>query len=456
MPDVTLLFYRGLLNTHLSFFGPLFSCVSIMLAASVANSANFNVVAGNDLSYISNATQADNDQSSDLENSFYVQVSGRESSSDFLAEFNYQVANETHSTSIFRDQSVIQGGFNGRLELIPRRVSWVFNHGRSEILSDSNGVDNPSNRVERQTFETGPTLSLRLSELDFVNLSYRRSRVGFENSSVEAGGEDSDRDLFQVSFSHMLSPLSRVSLSGSNTETEFDGSALQYHSNNVNVGYLRSVLGGRFTFNVGLNSVKSDAGPFQHSQESEGTFYDIGVTQAIKSDHHVSVKANRNITDSTVIGIDIDPGSVDESTDLAILDFLQNLSATEIVTVQRNEVTYLYSSRYRWEVGLSLSHVKNEYETDSPSQSRLSYGVNVPYRIKENRRFVGSYSWSRSTVASEEGGGVEESIVSLNYSATISQHLTWSAWSSVSFRGDSESNKNVRSSLMGAGLRYNF
>jgi len=55
--DVTLLFYRGPLNTHLSFFGSLFLSINIALVASVANSANFNVAVGNNLSYIENATQ---------------------------------------------------------------------------------------------------------------------------------------------------------------------------------------------------------------------------------------------------------------------------------------------------------------------------------------------------------------------------------------------------------------
>jgi len=454
--DVTLLFYRGPLNTHLSFFGSLFLSINIALVASVANSANFNVAVGNNLSYIENATQTDNDQSNDLENSFYVQVSGSESSSDFLAEVNYRIANETHSKSTFRDQTVLQGGSNGHLELIPRRLSWAFSHGRSEILSDSAEADNPSNRVERQTFETGPTLSLRVSELDFVNLSYRRSKVDFEKSSAEVGGEDSDRDLFQVSYSHMMSPLSRATLSGSITEIDFAESALQYRSSNIYVGYLRSIQGGRFTFNVGLNSVESDAGPFQHSQESEGNFYDIGVTQTIKSNHHLTAKASRNITDSTVIGVDIDPDSVDESTDLGVLEFLQNLSATEIVTVQRNDLTYLYKSWYRWGVGASLSHVKNQYETNKPSQSRISYGVHVPYLVKENHSLVSSYSGSRLTVAGEEDGSVEESTISLYYSATVSQHLTWRVWSSVSLRDDSDSNKNVLSNSIGTGLRYNF
>jgi len=458
VPDVILMFCQtSLLNRRDPIAIALLLSLGVSMSGGVrlANAVNFTVSIGDNLTYVDNATQSSGEHNSDVSNSLNVQFVAREVTGDYQASLDYSVEKVVHSEELFRDQLIVEGGSNIVVQLIPSRFNWEFSHSRSEVSSDSGEPDIPSNRTERQTLMTGPTLTFRFSERDFSDVSYRKSKITFENEGAAGSG----RDQFQASYRHLLSPVRSVSVSASSTKVSFDGADQKFNLKNVFLGYSSQVRDGEFSINVGLNSVKSGSGLFSSRVENTGKFYEVEFSKRINSEHVVGVSASQDVTDSSTLGVDFQTGPEVQFDPLVLeaLNSLQNIRVRDIVTVQGHDVSYQYSNNSnRWGVSALVSRTKNSSESGNATRRSQGYSVSIPYTISEKRLVSASLGFTKISVDEELEGTDETSLFGLNYSVILSPQLSCSAMYTRVLRRAQELDEKSRSNSVGAGFNYIF
>lgn len=175
-------------------------------------------------------------------------------------------------------QEFLSGGYTGqfvgsvsadiRYALVPKMLFWSaderFGQGTANVLAPAS----PSNRVDVNTFSTGPTLILPLNSVTRIQADARIGLDSFGGNTLP----DDTRYTGSLALIRQLSPLSTLSLNGDYTKVDYgsfsgynpaidpvDYAALgDYERESAFVRYVTRGKRDTLTFDVGAARVKQD------------------------------------------------------------------------------------------------------------------------------------------------------------------------------------------------------
>ena len=143
--------------------------------------------------------------------------------------------------------SQLLGRFDGtgKLAIVPERLTWVVHDDWGQAALDPYTPVTPNNIESINDFSTGPDLLMRISGINFINLSARYARTQYQTSPY-----NSNRLLGSIAVGHDMSAGSTVSLNGDFEGVKFENTTVNTDFNRTS-GYARYELHGARTDFVG-------------------------------------------------------------------------------------------------------------------------------------------------------------------------------------------------------------
>lgn len=220
-----------------------------LVVPAVTHSLDWGASVSTGLNYTSNAFLEEGATTSELQRDAQFMVNVDHQTKRASIGGNYRL-NRRYYPESFGDDTTLQGDADASIAILPRNLVWNANHIRVDSVRDFDGNDTPTNRAVRQTFQTGPSLSFRLTPVDELSSSVSRNwkTIEFEPE------RDSETDLMSLSFTHQFSRLLTGSISVNQSEVSFE-EAEGYEQDSQSLSLQRKIKDGGLSLVIGNNEI---------------------------------------------------------------------------------------------------------------------------------------------------------------------------------------------------------
>ena len=220
---------------------------------AVTYSFDWGASVSSGLNYTSNAFLEESATTSELQRDAQFAVDIEHQTKRASIGGNYRL-NRKYYPESFGDDTTLQGNADASIAILPRNLVWNANHIRVDSVRNFDENDTPANRAVRQTFQTGPSLSFRLTPVDELSSSVSRSwkTIEFEPE------RDSETDLILLSFNHQFSRLLAGTISLSKSEVSFE-EAEGYEQDFQSLSLRRKIKDGGLSLVIGNNEIQQAA-----------------------------------------------------------------------------------------------------------------------------------------------------------------------------------------------------
>ena len=202
----------------------------------------------------------------------------------------YSFSHENYLRDSFDNANYMEGTGTFVIPLLPRRLSWNSEIASSITLRDSLTPDNPDNRDQRNSAQTGLDYFVVNTGRNQVSVNGNVSIVRFRESEIN----NSNRGSVDLSWSHAFSRRTNGGMTCSGEKVDFTEDDADYETVVCQVNYARQLANGAVSLDVGKRSVNPPTG-----RSTKGTSYTFDFSWAfVNSD--LSVNVLRDITDTTV------------------------------------------------------------------------------------------------------------------------------------------------------------
>ena len=202
----------------------------------------------------------------------------------------YSFSHENYLRDSFDNANYMEGTGTFVIPLLPRRLSWNSEIASSITLRDSLTPDNPDNRDQRNSAQTGLDYFVVNTGRNQVSVNGNVSIVRFRESEIN----NSNRGSVDLSWSHAFSRRTNGGMTCSGEKVDFTEDDADYETVVCQVNYARQLANGAVSLDVGKRPVNPPTG-----RSTKGTSYTFDFSWAfVNSD--LSVNVLRDITDTTV------------------------------------------------------------------------------------------------------------------------------------------------------------
>lgn len=291
-------------------------------------------------------------------------------------------------------RSIIEG------YIVPELFSWNFIHRQTNTTTSAQDPDVPDNRERRITVQTGPSLYLRPTSVDIVQLSAAGSRTYFE----ETEESDTERVLADVAWNHQFNPITTARLftqAGSVEFVNLNTDANDYDFIRYGVGVARQLSDWSWTFDVGGNTIDRNEG-----DNVNGLFFNGSANYQLGRSN-LALEASREITDNSIgLGannentVNFDAitapgadGQVDNQ-QLDVGDNDNNFNQQDVVERSRVAAIWTYNfSRSNLFVRSFYDH--QDFEEIDNDQTQYGIGANWLVNLSFRSSVGADVSWNR-------------------------------------------------------------
>lgn len=211
--------------------------IKLLLAVSLSGiSANSNALkidygAGVAIEYTDNARRSSANEKDEFVTIGFLGGSLNESTRSLKLGLDTSLSYETYENNTFGDQTYFKLGAVGSWDIISNYLTWHVRDLFAQQRIDAAGTNIPSNLTDTNSFSTGPSLTIPLSQRQTLNLTARYANLRFDKLSA-----DSQRYTAAAGWSYDLSQQTLIGLNSSYSRVAFDDSQL-------NPDYTRAVVG---------------------------------------------------------------------------------------------------------------------------------------------------------------------------------------------------------------------
>ncbi len=266
-----------------------YGVVACIACASVARAGEFNYGADLGIGYSDNIAQTTNKISEEIAE-VGAQFSGLAQTSRLQADVvgdleHLNFLQGTYSPEVIGNLS----GF-ASFALIPEYLKWSLQDYFGQGITDPFAPVTPANREDINTVTTGPTLTLPLSTHELLTLTGGYTLVTYQTSPLS-----SDQFSGGVSFTELLSQLSRVSLSVDDKRIDFQNDTLNpdYDQRDIYVRYQATGARTKLIADIGYDQIR---GPQELS--AGGFLGRLTVIRTLAAQSTLTVTAGREFSDS--------------------------------------------------------------------------------------------------------------------------------------------------------------
>lgn len=195
--------------------------VSLPLRCIAIFFATFAPFSANALSYFidldagfradSNANPSFEARASDQRYSAGLNLTARENNRRLAFNTDYQLDRRWYDRGTNPDRNFLDGNSIVRFQILPKRLQWVGYHSSIERRNFLRDIDTPENSVRRQSYSTGPVLSMRVGKHTEASISGLLGEVRFSNQTLpennNAGVKNTSTNF---SLAHSLSSVSTI------------------------------------------------------------------------------------------------------------------------------------------------------------------------------------------------------------------------------------------------------
>jgi hypothetical protein len=264
--------------------------VSVCSAASVMAADQFTLSGGGRLELHDNAP-LQKEKESDLVRVASVEVGYKKPEGSFTADVGYRAERKDYLHETQGNENAIDGNTALIWHAIPRRLDAMLYHQISQQVTDRRGLDVSSNREERSIITAGVDGFLHFSPVDALVLSPRFVDVSFQDST----DSNSQRSTLGATWSHQLSALSALSLTGSYDDVSFDESSNDYDTQAVIFGYSAALARLSYNAGAGYNRISRDEG-----DDVTGSMFRFGLDYRSDGGARWGATYAHQLTDSSI------------------------------------------------------------------------------------------------------------------------------------------------------------
>lgn len=178
----------------------------------------------------------------------------------------------------------------GKMAIVPGRLIWVVQDDFGEAAVDPYTPVTPANLENVNYFSTGPTLSLRLGGVNFIDLTARYARAQYETSPY-----DSNRGLGSLAVGRDISAGASVSLDAEFERVMFDNTAMNSDFDRTSGFGRYEVHGARTDFEADLGASHID----QPGSNTTGPLAKLQLSRKISAAAKLTLTAGRELTDAS-------------------------------------------------------------------------------------------------------------------------------------------------------------
>jgi putative beta-barrel porin BBP2 len=263
----------------------------LLTAGASTLAAHPEVYVGLDSRFSDNIELASGDEQRDIENRMSLRGNYQTDPGRCTAVMDGEVAYSVYAEGTYDPQTQVNAGFTGICELASG-LGWELDDQVRELSRTSRQGDTPDNRTRKNVFRTGPSYRLRLSEVDFINLSAR-----YENTEVSDDNDpDSDRVTGSVAWNHLFAPDLSGGVSISASEVELDTGA-EIRNTAVTATFSKRWAKTSVSGSLGVSEIETELGSFQ--QKSDGVVGDVNFQRSLDAGGTLYLRASRELTDQT-------------------------------------------------------------------------------------------------------------------------------------------------------------
>ena len=456
---------RGLVGLFL-----LSGCVSsaTALEASINGYINLGYESNANREELSANQQSDGTQAVGL----VLNVSEQRSAFDIDADYdidyiNYRRSPAGGAVAGNQNESRATGSSNLNVSLIPRRLDWEFEHDIERILAQRDRINRSNNQETRNTFYTGPTLTLPLTAKISSQTQLGVTRTSFdraENSAIEDSRDPGqERYIAQHSFFYQQNRLNRFGLGGSFSRTNRDDSNIDQDVATYYLSFNRQLRNLGYSARIGFNEL--DFGNSSNSGEFFSLNLDFrtgGGIALFSASRQIGFNGAR-LELGSGLASDGFLGTGTSSNDLNLNN------ALEITTVDTNFSTSLLCSQCRFD--FELSYEKNvvleslAFDTFTVNNQRddevLATGITLKYTISRKQDISLRARWS--TINVEDIANINNDFdrtgLSLTWNLELNRRSSInfsSGWADRQNKSATATNREFEELTATIGYRYNF
>lgn len=337
---------------------------------------SFTIGAG--IEYTDNIKREADDKKSSTTKNLNGQLGFASNEEWYRYNLNYSSNFQYYNSSYYDDRSNTNGSASLVIGKSNSWFSWLFKNTETSTQLDSTAADRPTNRSQRSTYATGPSLNFRLSKRDTLV-----AHSEFQRTKVENSATDTDRLNHNLSWNHLLSKKTSFMVSGNRSIIEPEISQGDYTQQGYRVAANHQIKDGQVSLSVGTSEVSRSSviGVFETDSEE----YDFSISKNTRWGT-LAASLNQSLSDSGL-------GDVNFAFDG--LDI-----GSQVFDIEKRKSQQLnFASKPIWQnTTFSLSARKSEADRLASETTETTKGVSISVttKLSTSLSIYGRYSYERS------------------------------------------------------------
>lgn len=307
---------------------------------------------------------------------------------------DYVIKHEWYSDSNFENSNYFNGRLFLNLEILPGRFFWNNKLISAVSLRNSNTPNIPTNRDQRTSISTAPSLVLIKTKRSSLTANASASKTYYREAE-QNGGINKGVNL---DYSYQFSKLVSGGVTCGFQKTEFDSEA-DYNARECALNMSRRLKQGAASFSIGKTNTDPSAGV-----DVDGTTYAVQVDWGLENNRYYFL-SNRAITDTTAAGIFIE---FDED---AITPIDVNTDILDLVARTRTEAGVSRDINAKLSATFFLYRDKLDLYNSLEDTVRDGIGLNIGRDFIANTTLELTYRFEKSVF------GEQTSLQSTSYSS---------------------------------------
>jgi len=326
---------------------------------------------------------------------------------------DYNFSNENYLRDSFGGSNYMEGQGSLNLPLLPRKLSWRSEISSSVTLRESLSPNDPDNRDQRNSAQTG---------LDYIIINTGRNEVSLEGSvSIvrfrESEINNSNRGALELVWSHSLNKITSLGMNCLGEKVDFIEDAADYEVVDCRVNYYRDLVNGTASLNLGKSSVNPPVG-----KSIKGSIYEFDIYWRFSGGSDLSITVLRDITDTTIGFSDVvfegGVGPIDINTDIRA-----------ITARKRTEVRYSYQVSRRDNINIVVYRDSDDLYDTNLDTDREGFDLGYSRGFSDSLSADATYSFVKTEYAEgTENFEVDyDEVYNLSLTKRYSRHFNISA-----------------------------
>ena len=226
----------------------------LLQSAQAAYAVELAVDAGVGTEYTDNSRKVANDTESDYETRLDGAFGLTHEGTSWFLDLDYRASYLDYADNTQSDSTQFNGDATIQYEQIDEVLFWNLSNSVRSVITDRALQDTSDNRENRWITTFSPELRLPITRVDSLNTAASYSRTDYEDSDQQA----SERLGAGVGWSHRLSEVDTLELSGSYFDVSFDDSVSDYEYYVGRLTYTSTLSRLNYRLVAGYNETQRD------------------------------------------------------------------------------------------------------------------------------------------------------------------------------------------------------